>query len=72
MKWFTDFERLKTKYGPDLTVHGALIAVAMFATSFTEARLTGSVSPVHPLFFLIILSLDRAVDFVPLDNPGQS
>lgn len=72
LKWLKAFEKLQRTFSTDIAVHAICVLMMLLVTSFTEARLGGSLGPIHPIFFFYLLTLDREKHILKLGKIEES
>ena len=63
LKWAVNFSLLRKVFSHDLSLHAVCVVIMIFFASGFETYIAGKLSPVQPLFFLYLLSLDRTSGF---------
>jgi O-antigen ligase len=63
LKWLKAFSRLRRVLSASFALHAVCSIAIVLAGSMFEARLAGKLSPVQPLFFFYLLTLDREKHF---------
>ncbi len=59
LKWATGYYRLRRIFSPGIAHHAIIITFLLIPVIIIESTLASSLSPVHLLFFLYLLALDR-------------
>jgi O-antigen ligase len=63
LKWIGRFSTLGEVFSEKLAVHGACLMTMLLVSAMFEVRLSGRLSPIQPLFFFYLTTLDREAHF---------
>jgi O-antigen ligase len=66
LRWIKDSSRLRRVFSTDMALHGICVVAMLLASSMFEIRVAARVTPIQPLFFLYLLTLDRERHFLQL------
>lgn len=58
LRWIKNFSRLRCVFSKTLTLHAVCVVVTLVTSSFFTSNVAGRLSPVQPLFFFYLLTLD--------------
>lgn len=64
LKWLKSFSRLQRVFSTNIALHAICVTIMLLVSSITEARIGGSLGPIHPIFFFYLLILDRETHFL--------
>jgi len=72
LSWITRSSRLRRTFSTGFTLHAICLVAVLLISSLFETRISGRLTPIQPLFFLYLFTLDREKHFAACTKPTNT